>query len=551
MRTHAQETLWDQTNRSLSSSFLWTMTETGDQKRTGAVPLAVDDSPDYLEWDLVNGTHPDGYDDNDDDKDVFDRCCVPKTMAWLSFYVKETKQLRIAVVEGYNVANASPPILMIASDTIPLEAIRAIQAGHRVTLSVTTTREGAALSVLHRLRRQQQTNRNHYSFSDLGLEPYSTTTTTSAYPDAVALSPIHMHCSLEAFVPLSSSSSSTSTTNKDNQQQQQDQKGDHPSPCATAEMLLLLKVDNWLLRGEILSRPPTPPEGGREVLALVDAAKIRPVCSLGWKDGFCTIRQTHAMLRPRQVDNLEDVAQGWTSDAFVVKTRIDDKEQQEQAEFADYVYDPSDAESTQRFGYNPCKAIVMPRPIGWISTFPTTSATEGDERIGHVAPFSFFAQLSKTDTPLVAFSSYRTEQGTRKKDAQLDVETTGCFCVNMVSERNAVAMNMTSSSVGRRGDEFVVGDIQMDRTDPTTTGIDAPFVQDTPVLLQCRYTQTVDVASFSIVVGRVERIRIDSRFINTNDNDDDKPFLDIARMKPVTRLGYTDEYAVVDEMIAP
>ena len=69
--------------------------------------------------------------------------------------------------------------------------------------------------------------------------------------------------------------------------------------------------------------------------------------------------------------------------------------------------------------YNPIKACVVPRPIGWL----TTISAEG---IVNLAPFSFFTVLSY-DPPFVLFSSGSHEQDGGKKDSVLNVEATGEF----------------------------------------------------------------------------------------------------------------------------
>ena len=90
--------------------------------------------------------------------------------------------------------------------------------------------------------------------------------------------------------------------------------------------------------------------------------------------------------------------------------------------------------------HDPFKAIVAPRPIGWIST------VDPDGRI-NLAPYSFFNAFCEFP-PIVGFSS-----GGRK-DSQRNVEATGEFVCNLVTRKQALAMNLTSAPFPHGVDEM-------------------------------------------------------------------------------------------------
>ena len=81
--------------------------------------------------------------------------------------------------------------------------------------------------------------------------------------------------------------------------------------------------------------------------------------------------------------------------------------------------------------HDPFKAIVAPRPIGWIST------VDADGRV-NLAPYSFFNAFCEAP-PIVGFSSGGN------KDSQRNVEATGEFVVNLATRKHALAMNLTSA----------------------------------------------------------------------------------------------------------
>ncbi|MEL6751803.1 MAG: flavin reductase, partial [Pseudomonadota bacterium] len=87
-------------------------------------------------------------------------------------------------------------------------------------------------------------------------------------------------------------------------------------------------------------------------------------------------------------------------------------------------------EDDSGLAHNPFKAIVAPRPIGWISTV----AKDGT---ANLAPYSFFNAVG--DAPMmVMFAS-----GGMKDTAQNAAET-GAFTCNFVSYGLRNAMNVTS-----------------------------------------------------------------------------------------------------------
>ena len=181
--------------------------------------MAPNDGDDFIEWDLREPLE--GYSSV---AESFDCCMVPKTLAWCSFAL-EDGSTRVALVDGFNAAAMSPPTLMVAADALPEEAMTG--TGTRMTLSVATQRERDALNKYRELERAAAaTDRRHYSFEELGLEPHASREEEAPYPPAVALSPVHMHCAV-----VSSETLGVAATKKDQQEQ--------PSPAAR---LLLVRM---------------------------------------------------------------------------------------------------------------------------------------------------------------------------------------------------------------------------------------------------------------------------------------------------------------------
>lgn len=179
------------------------------------------------------------------------------------------------------------------------------------------------------------------------------------------------------------------------------------------------------------------------------------------------------------------------------------------------------------FQYDPFKAVVAPRPVGWISTLSAKG-------VANLAPYSFFNAMS--DNPhYVAFGAGRA------KDSQANIEQTGEFAVNLATWDLREAMNASSATVGPGVDEFDLAGL----TKAPCRLIKAPRVAESPVCLECRLFKIVGLPNdagdepYALIIGRVVGIHIDDRFILDGR-------VDTAAMRPIARMGYS-EYATVKE----
>ena len=74
---------------------------------------------------------------------------------------------------------------------------------------------------------------------------------------------------------------------------------------------------------------------------------------------------------------------------------------------------------------DPLKSLIVPRPIGWIST------VDGQGRV-NLAPYSFYNGVSEIP-PMVYFAITGTYGDTPTKHSRMNAEETGEFVVNMVA----------------------------------------------------------------------------------------------------------------------
>jgi flavin reductase (DIM6/NTAB) family NADH-FMN oxidoreductase RutF len=181
--------------------------------------------------------------------------------------------------------------------------------------------------------------------------------------------------------------------------------------------------------------------------------------------------------------------------------------------------------------YDPLKAIVAPRPIGWI----TSISARGEVNL---APYSYFNAVS-TRPPIVCFSS----EG--RKDSVALVEETGEFVCSLATWDLRDAMNVTSAPFPLGVDEMREAGL----TPAPSRLIKSPRVAEAPCALECKWLHTLTLRDLDgrpldrhVVFGQVVGVHIDDRFIANGK-------LDTAAMKPIARCGY-DQYAVVDSVFA-
>ena len=191
-------------------------------------------------------------------------------------------------------------------------------------------------------------------------------------------------------------------------------------------------------------------------------------------------------------------------------------------------YRPGD--SAHGLPHNPFKAIVSPRPIGWISTLDASGRA-------NLAPYSFFNAFAD-NPPIVAFGSGARKVGVdERKDSAANVEATGEFVVNIVSAALMDAMNTTSQHFAAGVDEFEAAGLE--KGECTTVAV--PRVAAAPAAFECRLFKIIDLPGGDrMVLGEVTGIHIDEAMVR------DGRF-DVTAYRPLARLGYRD-YAVIEQV---
>lgn len=185
--------------------------------------------------------------------------------------------------------------------------------------------------------------------------------------------------------------------------------------------------------------------------------------------------------------------------------------------------------------YNPYKSIVVPRPIGWISTV-------NRKGIVNLAPYSQFNNLGY-DPPYVMFSANSLpETGARKHTAK-NATDTGEFVVNLATYELREAVRVTSQFVEAGVNEAELAGLEM----IPSKIVKPPRVAASPIHLECKLHTVLALPGNSfeqvhhVVVGRVVGVHIRDDVLTPEGK------IDVLKMRPLARLGYFD-YTSVESM---
>ena len=175
----------------------------------------------------------------------------------------------------------------------------------------------------------------------------------------------------------------------------------------------------------------------------------------------------------------------------------------------------------QKSIYKLLTGIIIPRPIGWISTI-------NHEGIANLAPFSYFNAVGD-DPPHVMFSVSRSNHNI--KDTLDNVLANKEFVVNMVTEDLVEQMNMTAHPIPAHESEFELAEL----TPEPSIKVKPARIKESPIAMECELVHhyTLEGHQFggsTIVIGRVLMFHIDEAILLGDDK------INLENYKPVARL---------------
>ncbi len=147
--------------------------------------------------------------------------------------------------------------------------------------------------------------------------------------------------------------------------------------------------------------------------------------------------------------------------------------------------------------YKLATSLVVPRPIGWIGT-------RNAEGVSNLAPYSFFNIVASYPPTFVV-----APVSSARRDTLDNIEASGQFTVNIVSESTVEAMNASAGSYPPDESEFDICGL----TEVAAETIDAPLVGEAIANFECRSTHVIELGSGKLVIGEASRIHVASRVV--------------------------------------
>jgi len=191
-------------------------------------------------------------------------------------------------------------------------------------------------------------------------------------------------------------------------------------------------------------------------------------------------------------------------------------------------YDPRS--EPHKLAHDPTTCLVVPRPIGWITTISPSGVV-------NLAPYSFFNMIA-SHPPFVMFAS------NSRKHTQNHAQSGGEFVFNLATYDLRTEMNISGGDYPEDVSEPELAKLVM----APSRKVKPPRVARSPIALECVHTQTVNLVSsngkthgYEMVIGEVVNVHIEDAMIVDG-------VLDMARIRAIGRLGYRGDYTVVDNI---
>lgn len=182
--------------------------------------------------------------------------------------------------------------------------------------------------------------------------------------------------------------------------------------------------------------------------------------------------------------------------------------------------------------YKLLTGAVTPRPIAWVSSVSV-------DGVYNLAPFSFFTVICP-EPPLVVFCPMIRGLNRQPKDTLRNIEATGEFVINIVSEDLVEPMNRSSVEAPPELDEFAFAGL----TPLASKLVNVPRVAESPIQFECKLHQIIkigeNVGQGSMVIGEIVYFHIDDRVYLPDHKINLEKLLTVGRLG-ATAYAYTRE----------
>lgn len=177
-------------------------------------------------------------------------------------------------------------------------------------------------------------------------------------------------------------------------------------------------------------------------------------------------------------------------------------------------FDPSHQSSADN--YSLITSLVVPRPIAWITSLSPAG-------VPNLAPFSYFNVVgSEPPTVVVSFGQRSTGEA---KDTARNIQDTGAFVVNLVTEELLDAMNLSAADFPAEESEVSAAGLAL----APGVRVDVPRLAAAQASLECRLHQVLPVGANQLVIAEVVLVHVADALLDPQGR--------VVDFAPIGRLG--------------
>ena len=165
--------------------------------------------------------------------------------------------------------------------------------------------------------------------------------------------------------------------------------------------------------------------------------------------------------------------------------------------------------------------LVIPRPIAWITSV-------NQKGLVNLAPFSFFNAVGSD--PMYVVVGIGLRDSDEPKDTAVNIEKSGEFVVNMVTENLFTAMNVSAS-------DFPPDESELEAVKLKGAGcvhVKVPRLAEAEVSLECKLFKVQPLGANSLFIGEVVMFHVADHLVG--------PRMHINGFAPLGRLGSPSVY---------
>lgn len=176
-------------------------------------------------------------------------------------------------------------------------------------------------------------------------------------------------------------------------------------------------------------------------------------------------------------------------------------------------------------------SAYVPRPIALVSSMSKAGVV-------NLAPYSFSGLVCHDPPTLVVSVTASRANADKKKDTLANIDDSGEFVVNLMSEWFAEAANHTSGDFVRGVDEFHEAGL----TKVDSVKVKAPRVAESAVHFECVVRHRHEIpnktgaTSATLIVAEVVMVHVAEPLLDLSAGED-KPAVKFEGLKPLSRLG--------------